>query len=117
MPDASPQSDSPQQHLSGCLTRLCWMILGNAALLAGAIAVAKSKRPAFAAADAAFWLIAAAILFVRYADIRWFAGQTADGHAPATMRHWRRYAIIFTVVALGIWIMVRIWAHYHAGTP
>jgi len=49
-----PESDSPQQHLSGCLTRLCWMLIGNFALLITAALIAKNHQTTFSLADIVF---------------------------------------------------------------
>jgi len=110
VPELSPQSGSPQQHLSGCLTRVCWMVFGNGALLITALLIAKNHETSFSPADIAFWLIVGVTLVARYADIKWLAGQTADGRRAATMRHWRRYAILLIAVSLGLWLLAHLGA-------
>jgi hypothetical protein len=112
MPEQSPQPDSPQQSLSGCLTRLCWMVIGNSALLIAALFIAKNHQTTFSPADIAFGLIVGVLLVVRYADIRWLNGQTSDGRQAATMRHWRRYGIFLIAISLGLWLLAHLGAHF-----
>ena len=114
MSEQNPQSDSPQQHPSGCLTRMCWMVAGNAALLIAALFVAKSRQTLFSYADIALWLIVAGLLIVRYADIKWLEGRTADGREAASMRHWMRYAILLIAISFGLWLLAHLWARFGA---
>ena len=48
------------------------------------------------------------MLGVRYLDIRKFGGRTADGAAPATMAHWRRYALLLIGVCLLLWTLAHV---------
>ena len=112
MAEQSPQSDSPQQHLRGCLTRLCWMALGNLALLITAMLIAGNRKTSFSGADIAFWLIVGVLLVARYADIKWLDGHTADNRQAATLRHWRRYAIFLIVISLVVWLLAHLGAYW-----
>lgn len=44
-----------------------------------------------------------AMIVVRYVDIRFLNGETAEGK-PATLAHWRQYSVILIAVALIVWI-------------
>lgn len=102
-PRACPEADSPQQHLGGCLTRLCWMMLGNAALVFLSVAIAWKRVEIPSWADAAFWTVVAGIIAVRYLDVSRFGGRTADGRETATMHHWRRYALVLIGASVILW--------------
>ena len=103
---ASPKP--PQAEQAGCLstiTRIIWIMAGNFALIImlGLVVLRKS----FSHLDAIYWVVVAALLFIRYADIRWLKGQGPDAQ-PATMKDWGRYARLLLVLAGGAWAVVRI---------
>lgn len=106
-----PETDSSQQHLGGCLTRLCWMMLGNAALVFVGVAIAWKRAGIPSWADAVFWAIVVGLIVVRYLDISRFGGQTADGRETATMRHWRRYALLLVGASVILWGVAHGAAH------
>jgi hypothetical protein len=92
----------------GCLPlflRLTWMAFGNLALFLCAALVAHGTAPVMM--DILYFLVAVGIIVVRYVDITRFEGQTSEG-APATLAHWRRYAVWTAVVSTGIWVLARI---------
>jgi len=102
MPQPTSQDRASLDGLGGCLTRLCWMLFGNAVLLFSAVFIAQNTQGFFSKADIAFWGGVALLVGARYLDIRGFKGSTATGQ-PATMAHWRRYASAVVVAALCIW--------------
>ena len=105
------EGDSPQQRLSGCLIRLCWMFFGNVALVLLATFIAKNRETLFSLADVAFWVIAAGLISARYVDIKRLKGETVSGHEAATMRHWRRYAFLVVTICSVLWVLAHIAAH------
>jgi hypothetical protein len=42
------------------------------------------------------------MIIVRFLDIKFLDGQTATGE-PATLAHWRRYAVLLIVISAIIW--------------
>jgi len=92
---------SPQTGLGGCLVRLGWMVYGVATLYISAIFIAK-HRGSLSLADGVFWSAIVVCIGLRYVDIKHFHGQTAAGE-PATMAHWRRYVLLLSSLALGLW--------------
>jgi len=78
------------------------MFLGNGALFVLAVFIAQGPRAALTALDAAYWAVVAAVIGLRYVDIRAFSGQTAKSE-PATMAHWRRYAAVVLAAGLAGW--------------
>jgi hypothetical protein len=94
---------------SGCLLRLFWMMLGNLALLAAAYGIVENSAASFGLADVFYWAIVGALLWARYADIRYMNGRTAEGQ-PATMAHCQRYAVILVAVSTGLWIIAHVLA-------
>ncbi|MBM4035721.1 MAG: hypothetical protein FJ291_28610 [Planctomycetes bacterium] len=92
--------------VGGCLVRVCWMVLGNGALFFMAVHLAMSA-PALSLVDAAFWGTVALIIGLRYLDVRKLGGLTVTNE-PATMAHWRRYAIALLVVSLLAWAIARL---------
>lgn len=101
---APATTPSPRDTMSGCLVRLAWMLFGNVALFISAAFIAQHTASLFSLADLVFWTVAAALLVVRRLDIERFGGQTAMGE-PATMAHWRRYAVRLLAVSLVAWAL------------
>ena len=97
--------DEPSHQVSGtgCLVRLGWMMFGNAALAICIGTIASCKGVSLSAVDAAFWLIVPILVWLRYIDITRMNGQTAAGQ-PATMSHWRRYAVLLPALSLIAWV-------------
>jgi hypothetical protein len=101
---AAPTSAQPEQ--SGCLStiaRVIWIMVGNFALVV--ILGLILQRGAFSYLDAIFWATVGAVLFVRYADLRWFKGLGANAE-PVSMKDWAKYARILFIVAGGAWVVV-----------
>ena len=48
-----------------------------------------------------------ALAAVRFVDIRWLDGRTADG-APATAADLRRYVVGLVAVAAGLWVLAHV---------
>ncbi len=51
--------------------------------------------------------LAGCLVAVRYADIRYLGGRTAEG-VPATMAHWRRYVLVLMVASTAVWLTAHI---------
>ncbi len=96
---------------AGCLVRLGWMLFGNLLLFFLLVSI-PMKRPAFpSAVDAACMATVVLLIAIRYVDIRYFSGLTGDGK-PATMTHWRRYALVIGAGGTGAWILARALEYY-----
>ncbi len=79
------------------------MIAGDAVLVFSAVYIVTAERGwRLGLADAIFWAAAATLLVARFLDIGWYRGTTASGE-PATMAHWRRYAVLLLLVSVGLW--------------
>ena len=87
------------------LLRLIWMVLGNMALLVSATLVAKGTAPVVT--DFVFFAVVGGMIAARYVDITMFKGQTSECE-PATLAHWRRYAILLALVATAMWALARV---------
>jgi hypothetical protein len=95
--------------LTGALIRAHWMLAGP--LLCGLAALAILHVSTLSWRDALFWASATSMIVMRWIDIRWFAGETADG-APATAGHARRFGIGVAAVAALVWVA----AHFARGS-
>lgn len=105
---AQPSTPSSKQETGlGCLTRLSWMLVGNAGIIVSAIAIGKHNGSFLSYADLTFWLAVLFTLAMRYIDITRMQGLTATGE-PATLSHWRRH-ILFLAIGAGV-----LWAIVHA---
>jgi len=85
--------------------RLYWMAFGNILVLFAAIAAARADRAG--AADVILLLAATSLIVMRYVDITRYTGLTEDGKTPATLAHWRRYALGVAVVTSVLWGVAR----------
>ena len=100
--DTVPQPKQTGQP--GCLSiiaRLVWIAGGNFVLLILMAFIVQQER-AFSSLDVIFWAVVAALLFVRFADIRWLHG-TGSESEPATMKDWAKYARLLFIIAGGVW--------------
>jgi hypothetical protein len=82
-----------------------WMAWGNAALLFCAVKMAEGTAPTVS--TALFILAVGALIGGRYIDIACFKGETADGE-PATLSHWRRYAVGVLLVSAVLWVVASL---------
>ena len=88
------------------LSRLYWMLLGNAVLLIPSVSILHQDR-GFHTADAVFWITVAALILVRYFDVKFWDGATCTGK-PASMADWRRYAVILLGLTGAIWAVLHL---------
>jgi hypothetical protein len=88
----------PEMSLVSGVARIYWLLGGTSALFVLALALTRSSRWA---THLAYWMVVASLLLVRYIDVRWLNGLTASGE-PASLRHWRRYAVAVLLAATGI---------------
>ena len=97
---------------AGCFFRLFWMLVGNAILAICALFIAQNYSGFLTAADAVYWITVGCLLAARYVDIRYLYGLTAEG-GPASMAHWRRYAMLVLVASTGLWLVVHVVAVFY----
>jgi len=98
MPEQNPQPSVNSESGGGCLpalVRLTW-IFGGIALLYCALFIAQRKGPVIA--DLILLILTLGLILVRYIDIRYLKGETRDNQ-PATMKHWRRYALMVLIAS------------------
>ena len=96
---------------AGCFLRLFWMMIGNIVLLLCVYSVIQHRSSVLSIADAFYWAIVGSLLAARYVDIRYLHGTTADGD-PATIAHWRRYAVFLVLIATGLWLVAHAIAYF-----
>jgi len=97
MPVQNPQPPAESESGPGCLgalVRLTW-IFGAFSLIFCAMFIAQRKS---AVADLLMLLLTLGLILVRFVDIKYLKGQTAD-NKPATLKDWRRYALMVLVAA------------------
>ena len=100
-PEKKDEPDS-QMTGAGCLVRLGWMVFGNVAMIICIGLIANHAGSFLSAADAVFWGVVPALIWLRHVDITRMNGQTASGQ-PATLSHWKRYAGLLPAVSLVAW--------------
>lgn len=92
-----------QDTLPGFLLRLFWMLIGNAVLLALLVKIYQGNPGAwFSLYDLLFGVAVIALIVIRYVDIAFFQGGTVDNE-PATLSHWRRYAVKLVLICAAAW--------------
>jgi len=108
-----PESASPQskQPVLGCLVRLFWTMVGNIVLFFLAVSIAQYEAFKFSIRDGAFWALILVLIAIRFVDISYLAGETADGD-PATRSDWKRYVAVLLGIAAALWLA----AHGFAAT-
>jgi hypothetical protein len=83
------------------------MIGGNCVLFFLIIAIFTESRGSLSGLDLAYWLVVALQVAVRFYDIRFLGGATAD-YCAATLQDWTRYSVILFVAALSVWAVVHL---------
>ena len=96
---------SKQDSIVGLLARIFWMLIGNMVLAISMIIIIQHKGSMFHAADLVFWITIAAIILVRYLDIKFWGGLTAAG-GPATIANWNRYAAALLIGSAVVWVVL-----------
>jgi len=91
--------------------RLFWLLFGNIILIVLALTIALHTIKPPVVSHCLFWVTAIAAIALRYADIRFFHGETADC-VPATMAHFRGYAVKLAIFAAAIWGIALLAAKY-----
>jgi hypothetical protein len=79
------------------------MLIGNGALVLLGLAIAGQSAQLISLKDAAYWSLVPLVVAARYLDITRFEGATVYGE-PATLQHWKRYALGFLVVSAALWL-------------
>lgn len=87
---------------AGALLRIGWMLGGNALLLILALVISMERPWTITVKDGLFWLVVAATIVMRYADITHYGGQTATGE-PATRAHLVRFAVVMPAICAVLW--------------
>ena len=96
------EAREPSGSMLALLARLYWMLLGNMAVAISAAAVA-SAASSPSPADAVLGASVLSLIAVRYADIVYLDGATAEGE-PATIADFRRYAVGVAGLGLALWV-------------
>jgi hypothetical protein len=104
-PDLAPVAPA------GCLLRLFWMIAGNAAIYLSLATIAANKPPLPSYLDFVVGIMVILMLAARWLDITRCDGRTMSNE-PATLGHWRRYAVLLCGSSLAAWSL----AHLIAGS-
>ncbi|MDC0721314.1 hypothetical protein [Nannocystis bainbridge] len=102
----SPQLKTPDHAPApaGCALRLFWMLVGNAIVYACLATIAFQGLPFPSLLDGVVWITVALTIAARRVDITRWAGTTASGE-PATLAHWRRYAVTVVVVTAAVSVL------------
>jgi hypothetical protein len=96
-----------QGTLCGMLARFWWMFFGNVVGAIALVFVAENRRGFFHPADAVFWAAVASLVLVRYLDVAFLDGCTGTGERTS-LRHWVRYAVVLTALALVLWALAHV---------
>jgi hypothetical protein len=104
MPPTNPPKSQRSDPLLGCVLRLAWMGGLPAVLFFSALFLADGRTIAGIPPTLILAATVTLAVEVRWVDVVVAKGQTAEGQ-PATLRDWRRYAVILTATAAGLWLL------------
>lgn len=99
------QSAQLARDASGCMLRVYWMLFGNLFVVVAAFYVVQGEG-VLTVRDLVFWLLALSLIAVRYVDIHYKHGSTAEGQ-PATLQHWHGYALKVLGISLPLWLATK----------
>lgn len=100
-------SSEAQRTGAGCLTRSVWMLGGNVLLAYLLFSVVHNPARPLTGTAITYAATIAAMILVRYLDIRFLSGETADGQ-PATMKHWQSYSVILIIASIAMWTLAAL---------
>jgi len=110
VPVPNPQPPAAAESGGGCLpalVRLTW-IFGGIALIYCALFIAQDKGTFVTELLLPF--LALGLIAVRFVDIRFLKGETLD-NKPATLKHWRSYALKILIAAAALFALAKFAAH------
>ncbi|MHB1033586.1 MAG: hypothetical protein ACYC35_06590 [Pirellulales bacterium] len=106
-------SDSPSSSASGFafFARSVWMVLGPMALAATISVIVTSGAGWLTPADAAYFVILAAMLAGRWIEFQ--GGSAKDSYGkPTTREHVRSYLIKAPAIGIAIWVLANVVGNY-----
>lgn len=103
--------DAPPTAPAGCLLRLVWTMAGSAVIYLVMAMIAATKPPLPSSLDFVVGGTVIVMLAARWLDITRCNGRTLNDE-PATLSHWRRYAVLLVISTLAVWSI----AHWIAGS-
>ena len=83
--------------------------MGNIILFLCITYIFHNRVRGLALVDLGYWLTVVAMVAARWVDIRFCHGDTVTGE-PATLSHWREYAVRLVAGALVVWIIIHLLA-------
>jgi hypothetical protein len=102
----SAERSAKATTLTGVLLRITWMFFGIPAFLFSGIYVFQ-QHGGYGVPDVVYIACIPVLLAVRYLDIRFNNGRTAD-FEPATVQHWVAYAWRLVLGASVFWLMAHV---------
>jgi len=99
MNDQSRNESTPSL---GVLSRLYWMAIGPIAIILIVLAIIMKSFKNNIPTSLIYWSLVLSIILIRYLDIRYLKGETADGE-PATLNHWKKFSIMGLIIYCAIW--------------
>ena len=103
--------DAPPIAASGCLLRLVWSIGGGGAIYLALATIGATRPPLPSSLDFVVGITLIVMLVARWIDITRCNGRTLSDE-PASLWHWRRYAVLLVSTTLATWTL----AHLIAGS-
>lgn len=106
-PDTSTTNNPEHTSGNSLLCRLYWFAIGNVIVVLLAMKIVTHKIQIPFLFDFFYWLAAISLIVTRFIDIRYLNGQTVESE-PATMTHWKKYAVGVFLISLCIWIIAHV---------
>lgn len=105
--------ESPPTSMAALGIRMLWMFVGNFGMLLLLLHIARNKETTFSPYDVIYIVLIPVVVFARYLDVTRYHGMTTYGE-PATLAHWRRYAVVVVAVAIVGWLAAHAIAYLTA---
>lgn len=95
----------------GCLVRLSWMVFGNLILALCLLGIGQRPGRILSFVDAAYLVTVAALISLRYVDVRYYGGSNSTGE-PTTLADWRAYSWQVVGLAVAAWCLAHGYAWF-----
>jgi len=109
LPDSN--LNSSQNSAIGLLARIYWFFIGNIFLFMLSLKIAMGEINDAFVGNLLFGITVVTLIFVRFIDIKFLNGQTAESE-PATMTDWRRYTLKLIMISIAILVLANLSNHF-----
>lgn len=101
------ETEKKRDSLLGLFVRLYWMILAYIPVVIAARYILKNNTKSFSKWDILYWSAFICLITLRYIDVKFLNGETAEGK-PATTKNVKIFSIVVFFILLIGYLVIKI---------